>query len=65
MTPTPGSVWRDTETGEVVKVESFDGAYAVVIGEHHSLGCGVNDRGEPVFLVQPGHFGKMYTLEQL
>lgn len=63
--PVPGSLWIDTETGELVEVESFDGAYAVVFGDHHNLGRGVTNSGKPnAFLVQRDHFGHRYVSQK-
>lgn len=61
ITPKPGSVWRDSETGEIVTVDSFDGAYAVVTGDHPDTGRGMTLCGKPnAFLVQRSHFGRTY-----
>ena len=61
MTPIAGSSWRDTRTGEIVTVDSFDGAYAVVCGEHPGSGRGQTHSGKAnAFLVQRTHFGTTY-----
>jgi hypothetical protein len=61
----PGTVWKDTETGEIVTVESYDGAYAVVFGEHPATGRGISFEGKPnAFLVQKTHFGTLYVPEE-
>ena len=65
MEPTPGSLWRNVHTGEVIEVDSFDGAYAVVCGDFHDLGRGVTHSGKPnAFLVHPSHFGTTYVPQE-
>ena len=61
MKPPPGSKWRNIATGEIVEVDSFDGDYAVVCGEHPEVGRGNTHSGKPnAFLVQAGCFGGTY-----
>ena len=61
MSPQPGTKWRDVETGEIVEVDSFDGAYAVVCGEESRSWRGQTHSGKQnAFLVQPSHFGTNY-----
>lgn len=47
--PAIGSRWQNRKTAEVITVESFDGQYAVVRGEHER-------DGNWQFLVAISHF---------